>query len=361
MSQTENTPPSFGWAVSMSAIAERASALSLQAGRQLADDLEVAARERGLEAGGAVVGRGDARRRAQDPDLVGRQLAGLRLLDHPVGRDLAGRLVVRAHEGDLVVHLGDVLVHDYETWTTTLERLARAHGLRGTRLLDVACGTGKSFLPFLDRGYEVTACDISPAMAERAAAKAGDRARVEVHDMRALPGLGAFDLVCCLDDAVNYVLSAEELEATFAGLARNLAPGGVVVFDANSLARLPDVLRVDDRARRRRARAGVGGSRARPTSQRRPRAGDARGICRREDGTWWRERSAHLQRHHPRETVERALRRAGLQAAAVYGMRLDGSTTDAFDDLDNSKAVYVACAAPTATAATPASLRAGST
>jgi hypothetical protein len=70
-------------------------------------------------------------------------------------------------------------------------------------------------------------------------------------------------------------------------------------------------------------------------------------LCRRDDGTWRRERSGHLQRHHPRETVERALRRAGLQAA-VYGMHLDGSTTDAFDELDNSKAVYVARAAPAA-------------
>jgi SAM-dependent methyltransferase len=237
--------------------------------------------------------------------------------------------------------------HDYETWTTTLERMARAHGLRGKRLLDVACGTGKSFLPFLDRGYEVTACDISPAMAERAAAKAGDRARVEVHDMRALPRLGAFDLVCCLDDAVNYVLSAQELDATLAGLARNLAPGGVVVFDANSLAAyrmffatmsvVADEGRVlvwDGHAPADFAPGAV----AQATLE---------ALCRRDDGTWRRERSGHLQRHHPRETVERALRRAGLQAT-VYGMHLDGSTTDAFDELDNSKAVYVARAGPAA-------------
>src|SRR6266542_6880644 len=76
--------------------------------------------------------------------------------------------------------------HDYDTWTTTLEDLARSCGLRGRRLLDVACGTGKSFLPYLDRGYEVCACDISPAMLERAAEQAGDRARLEVCDMRDL-------------------------------------------------------------------------------------------------------------------------------------------------------------------------------
>jgi SAM-dependent methyltransferase len=232
--------------------------------------------------------------------------------------------------------------HDYDAWTTTLERLARARGLRGRRLLDVACGTGKSFLPFLDRGYEVTACDISPSMVALAAAKAGDRARLEVHDMRALPRLGAFDLVCCLDDAVNYALGAGELEATLAGLARNLAPGGVVVFDANSLfayrtffATLT-VLAGDDRVLVWDGHAApdlAAGGLAQATLE---------ALERRDDGTWRRERSAHHQRHHPRETVEGALRRAGLRAAAVHGMRLDGSTTDDFDELGNSKAVYIA-------------------
>src|SRR5919109_3887558 len=101
--------------------------------------------------------------------------------------------------------------HRYDEWTATLEELAREAGLRGRRLLDVACGTGKSFLPFLERGYDVTACDLSPAMAAIAARKAGGRARVEVHDMRSLPRLGAFDLVCCLDDAANYLHEPAEL------------------------------------------------------------------------------------------------------------------------------------------------------
>src|SRR3954466_120947 len=90
--------------------------------------------------------------------------------------------------------------HDYDAWTRSLEGLARECGLRGRRLLDVACGTGKSFVPYLERGYEVCACDISPAMLELAAEKAADRARLEVCDMRALPRLGIFDFICCIDD-----------------------------------------------------------------------------------------------------------------------------------------------------------------
>jgi predicted TPR repeat methyltransferase len=244
--------------------------------------------------------------------------------------------VFAPHYDDFTAH------HDYEAWTTTLEGLARECGLRGRRLLDVACGTGKSFLPYLDRGYDVTATDISPAMVQLAAAKAGDRARLEVCDMRALPRLGTFDLVCCVDDAVNYLLSAEELVATFAGLARNLAAGGIVVFDANSVQTyrtffasmtvLVDDERVlvwDGHAKEEFAAAGL----AQATVE---------VLNRRSDGSWWRERSVHHQRHHPRPTVEDALRRAGLEAVAVRGMRLDGSVTESFDELDNSKVVYIA-------------------
>lgn len=235
--------------------------------------------------------------------------------------------------------------HDYELWTRELEDLARRHGARGRRLLDLACGTGKSFAPFLARGYSVTACDISPEMLRVAATRAGGEARLLERDIRRLDRLGAFDLVCCLDDAVNYVLSPQELEATFAGLACNLAPGGVVVFDANSLVSYRTffatmtviagdghVLVWDGHAS-----ADLGpGALVQATLE---------AITRREDGSWQRERSDHLQRHHPRATVECALGRAGLRAVAVHGMHLDGSTTGAFDELDNSKAVYVACAA----------------
>ena len=65
-------------------------------------------------------------------------------------------------------------------------------------------------------------------------------------------------------------------------------------------------------------------------------------LTRNADGSWRRERGIHHQRHHPRSRVESALRQAGLEPVAVRGMRLDGTVTSDFDELDNSKAVYVA-------------------
>ena len=231
--------------------------------------------------------------------------------------------------------------HDYDAWTATLERLAQAAGLRGRRMLDVACGTGKSFLPFLARGYEVTACDVSSRMLAIAAAKAGDRARLECHDMRRLPVLGSFDLVTCLDDAVNYLLSPAELEATLAGIARNLAPDGVVVFDANALSTYrgffasltvlpaPDLVLV---WRGEASAETLPGASARATVE---------ALVRGDDGAWTSETHAHRQRHHPEPAVRAAAGAAGLRVAARCGMTPDGAVHEGFDEAEHSKALYV--------------------
>jgi SAM-dependent methyltransferase len=125
--------------------------------------------------------------------------------------------------------------YKYETWTATLLARAGQEGLSGERLLDVACGTGFSFIPLLERGWQVTGCDISPAMVEAARAKVGDRAELHVADMRELPDLGEFDLVWSINSAMNYLLGTDELAATLAGMRRNLVPEGLVVFDLLTL------------------------------------------------------------------------------------------------------------------------------
>lgn len=236
--------------------------------------------------------------------------------------------------------------HRYDEWTADLERLARDAGLRGRRLLDVACGTGKSFLPFLCRGYEVTACDVSPAMLALARDKAGSRVRIEERDMRALPRLGAFDLVTCLDDAVNYLHEPAEVAALMAGIARNLDAGGVALFDANTLQAYRtffgslDVLAAEDSVLIWRGRTPhdleAGGL----------AEAEIEALVRGEDG-WRREAHVHLQRHHPEATIRRAVAAAGLEVAGVHGMQLDGSFEIGFAELRNSKAVYVVTASGT--------------
>ncbi len=116
-----------------------------------------------------------------------------------------------------------------------LESLARRHGLRGNRALDVGCGTGKSMLPLLELGYDVDGCDPSPAMLAIAAEKIGSRASVRIGGLPHVPAGGPFDYVSCLNDVLNHV-APEDLEAAFATMAAVLRRGGVLVADSSTVA-----------------------------------------------------------------------------------------------------------------------------
>lgn len=235
--------------------------------------------------------------------------------------------------------------HDYEGWTRHLEAAALRFGVRGRNLLDAACGTGKSFLPFLERGYAVTGCDISAEMVALASAKAPE-ADLFVADIRSLDRIGEFDLITCLDDSVNYLLEDGDLDAAFASLAVNLAPEGVLVFDVNTLSTYrttfardmsldgPDVFLV--------WRGQCGGDEAPGCVA--ELLIEAFGES--EPGLYERVTSRHLQRHHPRPEVEAALAGAGLAAVGVFGQLPDGSLDELADEHLHHKLVYLAQRVP---------------
>ncbi len=239
--------------------------------------------------------------------------------------------------------------HDYELWLGNLLPELERLGLRGNRLLDVACGTGKSFIPMLSRGWEVTASDISPAMVELARAKVGDTVNLSVADMRELPHCGQFDLVWCLDDAVNYLLGFGELERALAGMRRNLGPEGLLMFDVNALEAYRTFFAeevVVERDGRRlvwkgRSHPEVGpGQISEASFEVWPAEGEGGG-----EGGPLIEPEMHRQRHFPEAEVLTALESAGLEALEVFGHGEDAVLKQPFEDEVHHKAVYLARAA----------------
>lgn len=236
--------------------------------------------------------------------------------------------------------------HDYELWLGNLLPELQRLGLKGDRLLDVACGTGKSFIPMLERGWEVTACDISAAMVDLARTKVGDRAELSVADMRDLPTFGEFDLVWCLDDAINYLLSREELEQALSGMRRNLGPGGLMMFDVNALTAYraffaEEVVVERDGARlvwRGRGTPEVGpGEITEASFEVLPPEG--------EGDEPLIPPQLHRQRHFPEAEVLAALDSTGLRCLEVFGHLEDAVLRQPLQDEVHSKAVYLVAAA----------------
>jgi SAM-dependent methyltransferase len=236
--------------------------------------------------------------------------------------------------------------HNYDEWLRELLSHLEREGLTGHRLLDVGCGTGKSFIPMLDWGWEVTACDISPAMVELARRKVGDRARLSVADMRALPHFGEFDLVWCLDDAINYLLTTAELEGALRSMLPNLNPEtGLLIFDTNTLQTyrsfFAEELEVEMNGRRmlwhgRTNTDAAAGSIAEAVFEAEPLGEDGVAIA----------PEAHRQRHFPAAELVAALERCGYECLQVYGMSTDGILRQPLEEVErHSKAAFIARAA----------------
>lgn len=242
----------------------------------------------------------------------------------------------------------DVFTHDYdhETWLARILELAQRQGLTGLRALDVACGTGKSAVPLIERGFEVVGTDLSASMIEHARERLGDAIELHLSDMRDLPSeLGEFDLVTCLDDALNYLHDEADLIAAFSAVRALMADDGIYVFDVNTLlaysvayardmidevdgtlfcwhglsdgADAPDV---HYRARLDAFRARAGGS----------------GEC------WERTTIHHVQRHFSDETVRGCLDEAGLRCLDLVGQASGVRLSRPASETAHHKRLYVA-------------------
>jgi len=236
---------------------------------------------------------------------------------------------------------------DYEAWTTRVLELAGCHGLAGRAQLDLACGTGKSFLPFLRRGFQVTGCDSSPAMLAEAAVKAPE-ATLMYADLRELTMLGRFDLVTCFDDSLNYLRDEHDLLAALQGVAANLARHGVALFDLNTLRAYRTTFARDSVTEaggllfawrgESVADAAPGCLAAAEIEVFHP-AGGATPVA---GVLYERVTTRHEQRHFPIAEVVALLGEAGLECVAVHGVLDDGELVERADDARHLKSLFIA-------------------
>jgi len=250
--------------------------------------------------------------------------------------DSEGRHALAAYEQCAAYYDLFTAGYDHESWVGKLEQLALAHGLRGRRALDVGCGTGNSTLPLMRRGYQVSACDLSPAMVRQARAKLGATANVFVADMRSLFVEEQFAFVTCLDDALNYLLSAADLGTAIRGFADALVPGGLVAFDLNTAATYRSAFGADARftaadgtlkwSGHQVAEPSVFAATIEPIGQ--------------TSAEWCP--SLHVQRHHAPDTVIRACHDAGLELLQILGQSSGANLHDAFDEDRDTKLLYLA-------------------
>ena len=107
----------------------------------------------------------------------------------------------------------------------------RALGLkRGSRVLDIACGTGRHARELSRRGADVVGVDASARFLAQARRRA-PRARFLRGDMRRLPFRAEFDAAVSLWTSFGYFRRPSDDLAVLEGAARALKPGGRLLID----------------------------------------------------------------------------------------------------------------------------------
>jgi SAM-dependent methyltransferase len=102
--------------------------------------------------------------------------------------------------------------------------------------LELGCGTG-ALLAGLAGSYSVTGVDHSPEMLALAA-RAVPGAQLLRADITAVSLPSQFDVVICMFDTLNHVMTMDGWLAVFGRAYEHLSDGGLFIFDVNTTGRL---------------------------------------------------------------------------------------------------------------------------
>ncbi len=135
------------------------------------------------------------------------------------------------------------------TETSSGRRLSKqpARNFRQERntILDLGCGTGTLTELLARKGYDMIGVDNAQEMLQIAMDKR-DRSGLDIlyllQDMREFELYGAVGAVISVCDSINYLLEEEDILQTFRLVQNYLYPGGVFIFDFNTVYKYANII-----------------------------------------------------------------------------------------------------------------------
>ena len=125
------------------------------------------------------------------------------------------------------------------------QELEKALSSERNSVLDLGCGTGTLTELLADKGYDMIGIDNAEDMLEIAMEKkmqSGKDILYLLQDMREFELYGTVGAVVSVCDSLNYILEDEEIQEVFRLVNNYLYPGGIFVFDFNTVYKYETVI-----------------------------------------------------------------------------------------------------------------------
>ena len=125
---------------------------------------------------------------------------------------------------------------DYDAWVNYVVRVFGHFHSDPKTILDLACGTGIPTVILTRRGYRMTGVDRSPEMLAVLELKRGNLPITTIRaDIRDFSVHEPLEAAICLYDSMNYLLTEDDLVRCFGCVRTAVVPGGLFVFDMNTV------------------------------------------------------------------------------------------------------------------------------
>lgn len=207
----------------------------------------------------------------------------------------------------------------YPEWCEYLHALLLRYDVADGLVLELGCGTGSMTELLAGCGYDMIGVDNSVEMLEIAMEKrdvSGHDILYLLQDMRSFELYGTVKAVVSVCDSINYVTDPEELCEVFSLVNNYLDPGGIFIFDLNTIYKYEEVLGDTVIAENREESSFIWENWYDADEQ--INEYDLTLFIRREDGLYEKYEETHYQRAYQITEIQNLLERAGLKLEAVY-------------------------------------------
>ncbi len=208
---------------------------------------------------------------------------------------------------------------DYESWRDYLAGRLKEYGISDGLVLELGCGTGTMTELLAASGYDMIGVDNSEEMLAEAMEKrvlSGHDILYLLQDMEEFELYGTVRAVISVCDSLNYVTSKEDLLTVFRLVNNYLDPGGIFIFDMNTIYKYRELLGDTVIAENREEGSFIWENSYDPESG--LNIYELALFLPREDGLYEKYEEIHYQKAYAADEIRSLIKEAGMELLEIY-------------------------------------------